>query len=48
MPYALATVGDQLLAGLADGRVLTSSNDGDDRRDTGIRVGSIVSIATSD
>jgi hypothetical protein len=47
MPCALAHTGDELLAGLADGRILGSRDGGDRWQETGIHVGSSLSIATT-
>jgi hypothetical protein len=46
MPYALAFFDGELLAGMTDGRVLSSNDDGAlSWEDTGIRVGSVIAMA---
>ena len=45
MPYALAATADELLVGLADGHILSSRDRGETWNDTGVRVGSILSMA---
>jgi hypothetical protein len=45
MPYALAATDGELLAGMADGRILRSRDRGDSWDDVGVRVGSIVAMA---
>jgi photosystem II stability/assembly factor-like uncharacterized protein len=47
MPYALAAAGDDLLAGMADGRVLRSGDGGGSWQDVGVRVDGIVAMASS-
>ena len=47
MPYALAAVDGELLAGMADGRVLRSGDRGSSWSDTGVRVGSIMAMAAA-
>ncbi|MBV8733151.1 MAG: hypothetical protein JO120_00060 [Solirubrobacterales bacterium] len=45
MPYALAAGDGELLAGMADGRVLHSADRGDSWADTGVQTGSILAMA---
>lgn len=45
MPYALATTGGDLLAGMADGRILLSSDRGETWTDAGVDVGSITAMS---
>jgi hypothetical protein len=45
MPYALAATGDELLAGMVDGRVLCSGDRGESWDDIGVQLGSITAIA---
>jgi photosystem II stability/assembly factor-like uncharacterized protein len=45
MPYALAATDDGLLAGLADGRILTSGDRGESWTELDVRVGSITAMA---
>jgi hypothetical protein len=45
MPYALAATGDELLAGVVDGRVLCSGDRGESWDDIGVQLGSITAIA---
>jgi hypothetical protein len=47
MPYALVVAGGELLAGMADGRVLRSGDGGDSFAETGVRVGSILAMAAA-
>jgi hypothetical protein len=47
MPYAIAATGDDLLAGLADGRILTSADRGESW-DEVARVGSITAMAAAE
>ena len=47
MPYALAAGDGELLAGLADGRILRSGDRGETWEETGVRVGSITALATA-
>jgi hypothetical protein len=44
MPYALALVDGQLLAGLSDGRILRSGDHGDGWEETGVDVGSMIAM----
>jgi len=44
MPYALAVSGDDLVAGMADGRLLQSGDRGASWHDTGVDTGSIVAM----
>ena len=44
MPYALVASDGELLAGLADGRVLRSGDRGERFQDTGLRLGSITAM----
>ena len=46
MPYALAATGTELLAGLADGRILTSDDRGDSWTEQA-RTGPILAMATA-
>jgi photosystem II stability/assembly factor-like uncharacterized protein len=48
MPYALAATDDALLAGLADGRVLSSGDRGDSWTELDVRVGSITAMAAAE
>jgi photosystem II stability/assembly factor-like uncharacterized protein len=48
MPYALAATDGELLAGMADGRVLRSGDAGESWDETGVRVGSIVAMASAE
>jgi hypothetical protein len=48
MPYALAVTGGELLAGMADGRILRSADDGQSWEETGVRVGSITAMAATE
>jgi hypothetical protein len=45
MPYALAATDGELLAGLADGRILRSGDGGERWEDAGVRVDSLVAMA---
>jgi photosystem II stability/assembly factor-like uncharacterized protein len=45
MPYAVCVTGDELFAGMADGRVLRSGDAGESWHDTGVQVGSITAMA---
>ena len=47
MPYALAAAGGELLAGMADGRILRSDDRGESWDEMGVRVGSITAMATA-
>jgi hypothetical protein len=47
MPYALASVDGELLAGLADGRILCSGDHGDGWEEIGVDVGSITAMAAT-
>jgi hypothetical protein len=47
MPYALVVADGELLAGMADGRVLRSGDGGDGFEETGVRVGSIMAMAAT-
>ena len=46
MPYALATADGELVAGMADGRLLRSADSGESWTELGVRVDSIVALAT--
>jgi hypothetical protein len=48
MPYALAAADGELLAGMADGRILASEDDGDSWGETGVRTGPISAMASAD
>ena len=48
MPYALAATERELICGLADGRLLTSADQGDTWDELDVRVGSINAMATAD
>jgi hypothetical protein len=48
MPYALATVDGELLAGMADGRILASGDGGDTWDDAGVSVGSVLAMAAAE
>ncbi len=45
MPYALAISGRELLAGMADGRVLHSTDHGANWADTGVHIGPVLAMA---
>lgn len=45
MPYALAASDDELIAGMADGRVIHSDDRGSNWTDTGVDAGSILALA---
>ena len=45
MAYALAAVDGELLAGMTDGRLLSSGDAGESWEETGVRLGSIVAMA---
>jgi photosystem II stability/assembly factor-like uncharacterized protein len=45
MPYALATTDGELLAGMADGRLLQSSDAGENWDDAGVELGSVLAMA---
>jgi hypothetical protein len=45
MPYALAATDGELLAAMADGRILLSGDRGERWEDAGVRVGSITAMA---
>jgi hypothetical protein len=47
MPYALAAADGELVAGMSDGRVVHSADRGDSWEETGVQLGSILSIATA-
>jgi hypothetical protein len=47
MPYALAAAGGELLAGMADGRVLRSGDRGERWVETGVRLDSIIAMAAT-
>jgi hypothetical protein len=47
MPYALAATGGELLAGMADGRILYSGDRGESWDELGVRLGSIVALAVA-
>jgi photosystem II stability/assembly factor-like uncharacterized protein len=47
MPYALTATHGELLAGMADGHLLSSDDGGESWDDTGVQVGSIIAMATS-
>jgi photosystem II stability/assembly factor-like uncharacterized protein len=48
MPYALAATDGELLAGMADGRILSSADHGESWGEIGVRVGSITAMATAE
>jgi photosystem II stability/assembly factor-like uncharacterized protein len=48
MPYALAVADGELLAGMADGRILASEDDGDSWGETGVRTAPISAMASAD
>jgi len=48
MPYALATSDGELLAGMADGRILRSGDRGESWDEIGVRVDSITAIAAAE
>jgi hypothetical protein len=48
MPYALAVTDGDLLAGMADGRIVRSGDGGEVWEDLGVRVGSITAMAAAD
>jgi hypothetical protein len=45
MPYALAWDRDELLVGMADGRVIVGSERGESWEETGVRIGSVLAMA---
>ena len=45
MPYALAASDGDLLAGMADGRILCSADHGESWAELGVRVGSVLAMA---
>src|SRR5207237_9332297 len=45
MPYALAAGDDELIAGMADGRIFHSSDRGQRWTDTGVETGSVMALA---
>jgi hypothetical protein len=47
MPYALTVNDGELVCGLADGRILTSADQGDSWNDIDVRVGSITAMASA-
>jgi hypothetical protein len=47
MPYALVATGDALLAGLAEGRILSSGDRGDSWAELDVRVGPITAMAAA-
>jgi hypothetical protein len=47
MPYALAAFGDELLAGMADGRLLHSEDRGQNWSELGVRTGPMVAMAAA-
>jgi hypothetical protein len=47
MPYTLAATNGELLAGMADGRILHSEDRGESWSETGVLVGSITAMATT-
>jgi hypothetical protein len=48
MPYALATSDGELLAGMADGRILSSGDRGESWDEIGVRDDSITAMAVAD
>jgi photosystem II stability/assembly factor-like uncharacterized protein len=46
MPYALAASNDELIAGMTDGRILHSRDRGESWEDAGVKIGSVVAMAT--
>src|SRR5262245_35587199 len=48
MPYALGAADGELLAGMADGRLLRSGDRGESWEDTGLRLGPIVAMAVAE
>ena len=47
MPYALAAIGEALLAAMADGRILHSGDRGESWEETGVRIGSALAMAAA-
>jgi hypothetical protein len=47
MPYALVANEDQLVAGMADGRILRSGDHGDSWQDIGVRLESLVAMTAA-
>jgi hypothetical protein len=45
MPYALAAADNELVVGLADGRILRSGDRGESWHELGVRVEAIVALA---
>jgi photosystem II stability/assembly factor-like uncharacterized protein len=48
MPYALTATNGELLAGMADGRILHSDDGGQSWGETGVRTASITAMASTD
>jgi hypothetical protein len=48
MPYALAVSDGKLIAGMTDGRILSSDDGGDSWDQRGVRMGSVLAMAISD
>jgi hypothetical protein len=48
MPYALAALDGELLAGMTDGRVLHSDDRGESWSDTEVRIGSVLAMAATE
>lgn len=48
MPYALAATGGELLAGMADGRILRSGDHGESWDEIGVRVDSVTAMAVAE
>jgi hypothetical protein len=46
MPYALAASDSELIAGMTDGRILHARDRGEHWEDTGVKIGSVVAMAT--
>jgi hypothetical protein len=48
MPYALLADDGELIAGMADGRILRSVEGGEGWEETGVRIGSITAMAAAE
>ena len=48
MPYSLAALNGELLAGMTDGRILHSGDRGESWSETGVRLGSVLAMAAAE